>query len=723
MSDERVYWCAETDIKRLQPRVAERFAAHLSLMLRSGRLQKARETLSAYYGSGIDGARDSSRLRGAGEDGEVTEMHINSVRSIVNNTVSLIAGNELAMRARARNSDANTLAQTRLAEQLIHAYETTARSQEMELDVVRGGLLASTWTLGQSWMPRDGAEWAVDDQGHPIYEGDIELFVLPFWRVVYDFAASDAAKRKWGAFRRPASRWDLAAQLEEQGRLGDAIKLRKASTTSPWQPVFGQFAGALPVASLSQLDTLFGESLPEEDVVWVYEVRHLPSPALPTGRVVRYVEPDVVLFDSLASQSEYPYSRKDLHLYEYTPERVVTGSCGHTGAFDLGAMQEFLDICSASVATTVNIAGQMQIWSGDTEAPVVRALSTGGTVLNGKTEPKVLAFPALKPEVIQAAEWVSSQMRQAMALNDVVMGQPDKGMPASAQALQRAQAVQFHAVAQGERVRLRERNVNGQLQLLKRFARSPRVTELAGKDRAYELKEWQADNIADVERFTVEAVNPATSSFEGRQATVEMLQQMGALKDPDSLLTFLQTGSLDSVTSTQRAQRELVEAHVALLQRGIGPPPVDMVATQQALMADPAALPVFMQPKGEAVVLMKSDPHHLAIPAYLGVLAAPTSRVDAAIVKACTEAVQFSVQLWASLTQDELAAYGIPPLPSQFMQAGMPPPPPPPSAGEAPPSEPSGSVGTSEGQPPLPRPPEDPLTGQQEDSGSTGLTQ
>jgi len=89
MSDERVYWCAETDIKRLQPRVAERFAAHLSLMLRSGRLQKARETLSAYYGSGIDGARDSSRLRGAGEDGEVTEMHINSVRPIVNNSVSL----------------------------------------------------------------------------------------------------------------------------------------------------------------------------------------------------------------------------------------------------------------------------------------------------------------------------------------------------------------------------------------------------------------------------------------------------------------------------------------------------------------------------------------------------------------------------------------------------------------------------------------------------------
>ena len=229
----RVYWCAETSIRDLIVRAKERYAQHLNLMQRSGRLERARAMLSAYYGHGVDGSSSSGRLQDKGEDGEVTAMHINAVRPVVNNTMSLICGVEPAVKARAKNGDAKTLAQTRLAEALLQAYDTSTSSKEAELDVVRGGLLASSWTLGQAWMPRDGEAWAVDDEGRPQYEGDIDVFVLPFWRVAYDFAASEASKRRWGIFRRPASRYDTAAQLEEQGRLADAIKLRK-HVNSTW---------------------------------------------------------------------------------------------------------------------------------------------------------------------------------------------------------------------------------------------------------------------------------------------------------------------------------------------------------------------------------------------------------------------------------------------------------------------------------------------------------
>jgi hypothetical protein len=720
----RLYWCAEPEIRDFIARVQERYAMHLSLLQRSGRLERARGMLSAYYGRGVDGANSSGWLQDKGEDGEVTAMHINSVRPVVNNTMSLICGVEPAVKARAKNGDAKTLAQTRLAEALLQAYDTSTSSKEAELDVVRGGLLASSWTLGQAWMPRDGEAWAVDADGRPQYEGDIDVFVLPFWRVVYDFAASEASKRKWGFFRRPASRYDTAAQLEEQGRLDDAIKLRK-HTNSTWASLAMRWQGiGLNTAGVGQLDALFGESLPEEDVVWVWEVRHLPSPALPKGRLIRYVDPDIVLFDSLAEGTVYPYDKKELHLFEFCPERVVAGTGGHTGAFDLGAMQEFLDICTASIATQVSIAGQMQIWSGAEAAPQVRALSTGNTVINSPTKPELMDFPALKPEVLQAAEWVSSQLNQAMALNNVVMGQPDKGMPASAQALQRAQAMQFHAVAQGERVRLRARNANGKLKLLKRFALAPRITEMAGASKAYEVREWKAEDISDVERFDVEPVNPASSTFEGRQSMLEMLMQMGAIRTPDALLTFLQTGSLESITSTATAQRELVESNVALLQKGIGPPKVDMAAMgpllQESLQTGgPAPLPVFLPPaEGEEVLtLLKSDPHHLAIPAYLGVLSSPASRGDAALVRACTEAIQLSLQYWQSLTPDEAACYGIPPLPSQLAAASTPP-----ISGE---SAPADAELPDDGQPEMPepaKPPENPLTGEQ-DSETAGLPQ
>jgi hypothetical protein len=727
----RLYWCAVPEPREFVARVQERVAMHLNLMQRSGRLARARGMLSAYYGHGTDGDASSAWLQDKGEDGEVTALHINSVRPVVNNTMSLICGVEPVVKARAKNGDAKTLAQTRLADSLLAAYDASTSSKEAELDVVRGGLLASTWTLGQAWMPRDGNEWARDENGRPQYEGDIDVFVLPFWRCVYDFSASEASKRKWGIFRRTASRYDTAAQLEEQGRLPDALKVKKhvsstdGSMPAKWQGI------ALP--SMGALDALFGEELPQEDVIWVWEVRHLPSPALPEGRLVRYVDcgEPVVLFDSLAEGVKYPYDSKELHLYEFCPERVVTGSGGHTGAFDLGAMQQFMDICTASVATQVSISGQVQFWSPDEQAPQVRALSTGNTVINSRTKPEVLDNPALKPEVLRAMEWVSGQLNQAMALNNVVMGQPDKGMPASAQALQRAQAMQFHAVAQGERVRLRARNANGKLKLLKRFALAPRITEMAGTAKQYEVREWKAEDISDVERFDVEPINPTSATFEGRQSMLEMLMQMGAIRTPDALLTFLQTGSLESITSTATAQRELVESNVALLQKGIGPPKVDMKAMapllQEALEQGlPPPMPVFLPPEEgeEVLMILKSDPHHLAIPAYVGVLSSPASRNDATLMQACTEAIQLSLTYWQALTPDEAQCYGVPPLPSHLAAAGGMPPPP----GEGPPGEgppPVGGEMPDDGQPEMPKPaepPENPLTGEQ-DSSTTGLVQ
>lgn len=732
-----VYWAAETDTNRFTSRVKERLAAHLALLQRSGRLSNMVRMLSAYYGHGTDGARDSGALQDKGEDGEIVAMHINAVRPIVNNTLSLIAGTEPAVKPKARNEDARALAQARLADALREAFEGATSSKESEIDVVRGGLLASSWTLGQAWRPREGKEWAMGPNG-PLYEGDADVFVLPPWRVVYDFSAPEASKRKWGFFRQPQPRWDLAAHLEEQGNatadplekqrlLEGAKKLRDGGgsgaampaslLTKLWESVSESIGSS--VTMLQGLDALLGETLPPEDVVWVWELRHLPSPALPQGRLVRWVDPDIILFDTLKAGVGYPYEGKDLHLYEYCPERTVTASGGHTGAFDLGALQEFLDICHASISNSVNILGQMQMYQEGDQAPAVRYLATGNTVLVGSREPKLLNWPAVKLEVIQAAEYALSRAREAMALNDVVMGQPEKGMPASAQALQRAQAMQFHAVAQAERVRLRARNVNGLLRMLKRFADSPRETALVGKGRAYELREWKASDIEDVELFDVEPVNPMMASFEGRQSLLELYIKLGIVKDPDALLTFMTTGSLGTVTSVQTMQRELIEANVSLIQDGVGPPPVDAAKSLEL------GYPVFVPPADGArsLIILKSDPHHLAIPAYLGVLSSPSSRENPAVVKAAQEAINLSAEYWTALTPDEAYQFGIPPLPSQQMMMGAPPP------GEetgkptdAEMKEPEGGGdGIEEAQ--LPSPPENPLDGSQEDAGATGLPQ
>jgi len=205
----------------------------------------------------------------------------------------------------------------------------------------------------------------------------------------------------------------------------------------------------------------------------------------------------------------------------------------------------------------------------------------------------------------------------------------------------------------------------------------------------------------------VEPINPMSATFEGRQAIAEQMGIQG-----DALLDFITTGSMKKVTDGRMQQLELVERNKALLLDGKGLPPVDMQASMQS------GQPVFTRPpEGEFVSILRSDPHHLAIPQYLAVVNSPESRGDVALVQPALDCVQESMRLWATLTPDECAAYGVPPLPSTMQMAGMPQAPAAPgpanqpTGAEAPkPTTPAGQPG----QPGLPKPPPSPIEGGEE---------
>lgn len=720
----RTYWAAETNQKKLISRCLERVAWATTAMKQLGRLDTMFRMMSCYYGRGTDGGRDSRQLNGAGEQGEVTELHVNIVRPTLNTALGIIAGVRPGIKPVSTNTSAESAAQTRLASALNDFYERKLSARDAEIQTVRGGLICGSWNLIQNWAPSKGRPVSYDVEAERVvYEGDLESYTVPPWRCFYEPTATIDTERRWVLFRRKLSRWDLAARakdpwVSEQLRRGAESPGTDNDGKNPYARLLNGFAG-----TWARLDALLGETWWPEDEVWVWELRHLPSPALPLGRLVRFVEPDVVLFDTFAAgepqgqgetdesmataeeppptATKYPFEDGELHAYEYSPERIVGQTQGHSMMFDILGLQEFRDLCTASLATTVNLMGMPHLWSGGGEAPQVYQLSTGPSVVDTPVRPELIDLPALKPEVLQAAEWAKSEAQQMAALNDTVMGQPEKGMPASAQALQRAQAVQYHQVAQDEWIRLVEKNANGRLRLLKRFARTERVAEIAGAAGEWEVKNWQADDIAGVERFQVEKTDPMSSSFEGRQAIAEMLGVQG-----DALLDFMQTGSLRKVTETRTMQLELVERNKALLMRGIGMPPVFQPVTDEQ----------------EFVVVAKSDPHHLAIPAYLSVLNAPATRHDSALSNAVLDVVTESMRLWLTLTLDECTAFQIPPLPSITMRASMPPPvapaPAPAEDGAAPSGPPEGQPDEN---PPLPAPPPNPITGAETATGALDL--
>lgn len=719
------YWADEKSQKKLVARCLDRYAWHMSVLQATGRLDSMLRFIEAYYGAGDN---DPTRLNDAGEQGEVTAMRVNSVRPVLSNTLAIIAGTRPAVKPVATNGDSATAAQTRLAMGLHEFYDRKISSKSLEIDTARGSLMASAWWLIQGWKASAGEEVSYDvDKDQIYYEGDIELFTAPPWRVAADMTASNDAERRWVLFRKKYARWELIARAKDPAV---KEKLINGGGSGKSDSFIAKLMSKSMMATTTRLDTLMGEDIFLEDEVWVWELRHMPGPSLPNGRLVRFVEPDVILFDSYAAgepapeseldeeaQSQpqgvkYPY--EELHAYEMSPERIVGTTHGHSAMFDLMGLQEFIDMCTTSLATTVNLMGMPHLWSPNGGAPNVHQLSTGPTILESPIRPELIDFNAVKQEVVEVAKWAQGMMNASAALNDTVMGNPQKGMAASAQALQRAQAVQYHQISQDEWVRLVEKNANGRLRLLKRFARTERVAEIAGAGDAWELKKWKAEDIAGVERFQVEPINPMSATFEGRQSIAEQMGVQG-----DDLFDFLTTGSLKKVTQQRTMQLELIERNVALLLQGKGMAPLDEMATQQS------GQPVFTTPPdgAEVVSILRSDAHHMAIPKYLAVVNSPESRNDVKLLGPALDCVAESLRLWQTLTPDDCQAFGIPPLPS-VMAPPMPaaPPAPPPANDNQEPG-----VSTPKGQPGqagMPAPPKNPITGADDDApldlGATG---
>lgn len=771
MTDKRTYWAAEQDPTELVRRSLARFCGSMNSARKIGTLDRTRRMLMAYYGRGVDG-RDTTRTRIGGKQGELALMVHNAVRPLNAQVLALICGQRPGLKPVATNTDADSIAQTALADGIRSHYERTLEVPAVETDVVRGGTLAGQFWAVESWKRSKGAAYGIGEDGRLAYEGGIELVSLPWWRGAADPLARRPSQRQWFLFKQPANRFDLAAEYPSCAKkLLEGIEARN---TYDWAEQITGFS------DFEQLDVLFGDTLEAEEGVWVWELRHIPTPALPKGRLVRFLNTECVLFDSAqyaqqpatpaglqtvdagaqplptvehqapvevgedvsapAGVTDVGYPYEELHAYDYCPERVVGTTVGHASGWDTLGLQEMLDVCTITMATVVNLFGTPHLWAGPKGAAGLNAekMSTGPIIIETASKPEVLKFEALSRDVVEAIGLIRELAAEAASLNKTVMGEQDAGMPAQLAALQRAQAVQVHQTATGEYVRLVENIATGLLRLSQRFAMSEQTAEIAGKAGAFELKKWKREDIAGVPRFAVELVNPLTQSFEGRQAEAEFMAKMNWLSR-DAYLALKATGTFKEPLEADQARLELLAQHKQLMRDGKGLPPIDQNATMQALQvwnearlaeanggppAGPAPGPVFTAGDDQCVRLTRLDPHWATIPEYFSVLLSPAARENPAVVKAVTGVIQESARLWASLTPDELAYMHGPALPSQIA-ASTPGAPMGGPAGDQPapgakPGAPSPTGGPPK-EPKLPKPPPNPINGEQAGPESQNL--
>lgn len=718
-----IYWAAEADSSTAVAGTIERIRRYRESLRASGRAGRMRRNWNAYQGWGPRGDADASRLQAGGESGEMLNITVNHFAAMVNQAVVLTTSNKPAVTAIPSNSDFESLAEGQLAESLNDHYDRELAISDREYEATMSMVLLSEAWIVEDWDATAGADYMPAESGQMQKQGDIRLYSLTPFDVSVDPDVQDCESYTWMAWRRRANRFDLAAQYPKC-----ATKLRAANLANS----DGAFDGVDEAGGGMEFRSK-RNTRADSDCVYVWELRHLKTPALPNGRRILFVTAECVLADSVEKDADtgvvsdfgYPFG-KELYAYTAAPERMPGLPDGHTSFFDLLSLQEGIDLSASIMASAINSGGLQNLYV-PRGANVTATKLTGALNIieyDGATLPKAQDNLSINPAVVAWAEMCVGWMRQRVSLNDVVMGEPSKGMPAQAMALLRAQAVEFHSRLQAAYERLVQRTRTGILKLLKQYATTERVALVSGKANSWALKYFKSENLKGVDRFIVEPVNPVLKTLAGKVGFAQPLLDSGQI-NMQEYLQLVSTGRMEPILRFAQDNQARIQKEKEMLMQGIGMPPVQLLPDGTPVLL-PDGSPIFIDDGQPHIRPLITDTHWVDIPEYLGVLAMPEVRDNPMVVKAVTEIVDYKLRLWRQMDIGIIMLLkGVPPPPPPMMGGLMPGSPPPegPVGDGGPPKPPSPALAGPPGSPgaSMPKPPKNPITGEQDMPAPPGL--
>jgi hypothetical protein len=638
------YWAADETEECITAALSRR-REYRDWLTRTGRIGRMQRSLRAYYGYTPMGDGDTSLILASGEQGELADLACNHFAALVRQALVLITSDKAAFKAVAGNSDYKSLAQAALADGLLEHYDRKLHVSDIEGSAAFRALLLGEGYVSVTWDVEAGETYAVDpESGRAIKEGDLLFRVFSPLEVSYDVSATQG-QRPWLMLQTRRNKWDLVAQYPE--KKDDILGAELQRDEYDW------------------MTWTLDQARRSDDQCNVFELYVPPSPAVPQGRLVIFLDGKTWLFDG-------PLPYDNVPVYGMMPDETIGVAAGHTSTFDLLGMQQAIDMCATIATTNLQAGGVVNFWAPSANDLNVRQISGGMNFINSPVKPEALNGVAMSPEVGRWAGQYVQWMQAISGINSAVRGDPDKGMPAQAMAFLQAQAIQFHSGLQRGFQRLREQVRTANIELLKRYANGQRVALIAGKATGYMRREFTADDLRDIDRVTVEAVNPALRTLAGKKAIADELLQRGMLQAPQQYITLLTTGKLEPMYEAEEANLLRIRRNKELLQDGIGLPPVAMTTDGRPMMDPATGLAQFVDDGKQHVRPLKTDTHWLDIPEYLAVLAMPDARERPEVVLAVTGVVEYQLALWRQMDPALIAVLKGQPAPAAA-PAGPPP--------------------------------------------------
>lgn len=563
-------------------------------------VRKIEKLYYAYYGNSA--ANSSDGLRATGDNGELTTTYANHIKAIVKTILSMVAGERIAFKVKAANTDSASIQQAMLAQGLLSGYVDRLKMAKMLYEATEAALVTSEGWLVTTWDHYAGSIAYMTPEGQPVYEGDPRLRVFSAMNVIRDPEARNG-DFGWVCVVEWVNKWDLAVTYPEHAE--KILSIGSKGNRDLYLDLFGFGTMAFYNATGYSPDRV------PKFTLWAKR-----SPAVPDGVEMECLEDGTCLI-----KTPLPYEGIPAH--RIVCSSVMGSGYGYSDIFDLLGISEFYNqslntILSNQAATGVQLIGVPR-GSGLTEADFKHGLSL--VEFNPGMEPRALSLTGTSPEIFTSLEMSARLMDQLVGLNAASRGDVPDRMPASAIALQDNKSLRFQSPLQQAYVDVCETAAQFIVNMLRDFATTPRAREYAGKFGQNFLRHFSSEDISGAGAVQVDMDNPANNTPAANQAKADALLQNGLIKNKEEYFSILATGKMDTVMEGPMSEVLLIKSENERLA------------------------------VGESLFVISVDNHVLHIQEHKVVLNSPEARMMPNVVKAVTDHIQEHVNQLEAMSQ------------------------------------------------------------------------
>ncbi len=517
----------------------------------------------AYYGMFYD---EAHKVTFGGEQGELSQMSVNHYQNIANHMLTMITSTKPTFMAKSANTDNKSTIQSKLATSLLEYYMRDKNLEKYLKKACEYALVMGSGYIKMEWNASVGQVYEVDDDtGEETREGDVEFKNMTPFDVLFD-TSRETENQDWVMCRTFKSKYDLAAKFPDF-----RTKIEDLKTKSDYYRF---------VTELYEYD--------ETDDVPVYEFYHKKTEALPEGRYLLFLAEDIVLIDQAN-----PYS--DLPVYRIAARDILGTSYGYSPMFPLLEIQDVLNATHSAIVSNQSTFAVQSVFvkRGSDISP--KSLEGGLNIIEGNEAPEPIQLTKTPPEVFEYAAMLEQQMETISGISSVTRGNPEASLKSgTALALVQATSLQYISGLQQQYIRMQEDVGTGLINLLKSFAKVPRVIMIAGiANRGYIEKEFTGDAISDINRVTIEVGNPLSQTHAGRVQMATDLLQYNLIKSPQQYISVVTTGRLDVMTDPIERNNNLIRAENERMMLGVQAKVlatdnhVQHIQEHQSILADP----------------------------------------------------------------------------------------------------------------------------------------